>query len=157
MNMQKKIKIDDIDGNCDIQIDAKIGQIVMILANAEGRPLVEKLFPSVEWTTDDVFRLAHSDDWLFTHVRITSLQPHFAAKTALELCVPDAVGFAVAMALQSLAKRRRIVQWVGSGADVQMRVYDTKYAKPQSEADLQITGEYMPPGTITVSERPSVH
>ena len=49
-----------IDSTCDIQVDGKVEQIVMIFANAKGRKVVEDLWPDVEWTTDEIFSRAHS-------------------------------------------------------------------------------------------------
>jgi hypothetical protein len=93
----KTIKIGQIDSTCDIQVDAKFGQIVMIFANAKGRKIVEDVWPDVEWTTDATFASVHSIDWLFTHIRVTRLPPHLGERLPLAFASPDALGFAVAL------------------------------------------------------------
>jgi len=71
----------------------------MIIANAAGRKSVDDLFPDVERATDKVFRLVHSSDWLFTHIRVTKLPPHLETGTPLAFASLDAIGMAVAIAL----------------------------------------------------------
>jgi hypothetical protein len=72
-----RIDARSIESRCDIQVDAKVERIVMIFANAKGRKVVEDLWPDVEWATDEIFSSVHSPDWLFTHIRVTKLPPHF--------------------------------------------------------------------------------
>ena len=108
----------DVDSTCDIQVDGKVEQIVMIFANTKGRKIVEDLWPDVEWTTDDIFASVHSPDWLFTHIRVTRLPPFLGSKVPLAFASPDALGFAVAMALQRRAEPLRVVYYTGSGTEL---------------------------------------
>jgi hypothetical protein len=48
------INLHEIDSECDIQVDAKGSQYVMLIANAVGRRVVEDAFPDVEWATDEI-------------------------------------------------------------------------------------------------------
>src|SRR5215204_3883303 len=94
----KDMAFKDIDSQCDIQVEGKPGGIVMVFAKAKGRPVVEDQFPDIEWSTEAKFRAAgHSDDWLFTHVRITRCRlvwsPGFRWRFVSN---PDPLGFAVA-------------------------------------------------------------
>jgi hypothetical protein len=100
--LARRSKIDPrkIDSECDIQVDAKGGQYVMLCANAVGRRVVEDVFPDVEWTTDEIFSQCHSDKWLFTHIRVTRLPPHLENRIPLAFASPDSLGFAVALFLQ---------------------------------------------------------
>ena len=66
-----RIDLSRIDQLSDIGVEGKPGA-VMIFANEKGRAAVARLWPSLRWRTDDIFRLAHADDWLFTHVVITA-------------------------------------------------------------------------------------
>jgi hypothetical protein len=58
-----RIAPDHIDSMCDIQVDAKVEQVLLIFANSRGHEVVEELWPDVEGTTDDIFASAHSPDW----------------------------------------------------------------------------------------------
>jgi hypothetical protein len=42
------VRIREIDSTCDIQVEGKVRQIVMIFANARGRKLVEEAWPGVQ-------------------------------------------------------------------------------------------------------------
>lgn len=83
---EQRVRVRDIDSRCDIQVEGKFEQIVMIVANPKGRRIVEDLWPDVQWTSDKVFSRAHSAEWLFTHVRVTRLPPHFT--TPLTFATP---------------------------------------------------------------------
>jgi hypothetical protein len=96
---EKLVRTEEINRACDIKVHAEAQRIVMIIANAAGRKSVDDLFPDVEWTTDKVFRLVHSSDWLFTHIRVTKLPPHLETGTPLAFASLDAIGMAVAIAL----------------------------------------------------------
>jgi hypothetical protein len=45
-----QIELRDVDSKFDIQVEAKMERVVMILANAKGRRVVEDLWPDVEWS-----------------------------------------------------------------------------------------------------------
>jgi hypothetical protein len=96
---EKLVRTEEINRACDIKVHTEAQRIVMIIANAAGRKSVDDLFPDVEWTTDKVFRLVHSSDWLFTHIRVTKLPPHLETGTPLAFASLDAIGMAVAIAL----------------------------------------------------------
>jgi hypothetical protein len=137
------VPINQIDELCDIQVDAKPGQVVMIMANATGRKRVEQLWPDVEWSTDEIFSVAHSPDWLFTHVRVTKLPSNFEAKVPLAFATPDSLGFAVALALQHRYAPRRVLHWTGDGLDVKVNFYDGT-----SISGKEVFVEYVPAGTV---------
>ncbi len=144
----------EIDHRCDIQVDAKTERIVMILANAAGRKIVEELFPDVEWTTDEVVSQRHSPDWRFTHIRVTKLPLHLEEKVPLAFASPDSIGMAVAMALQRLAKPKRVVHYVGGADDMRLNIYDGMNLGDKSLA-RELFAEYVPPETPT--SRPWAH
>jgi hypothetical protein len=134
-----------IDPTYDIQIDPKVDRCIMIFANSHGREIVGKLFPDVDWTTDELFAsFGHSDDWLYTHIRVTKLPPGFEATTPLASVSPDALGFAVAAVLQKWAEPGRVIFWTGAGADSKPNRIDIQFKF--DEAWL-LSGEYMPNGT----------
>lgn len=97
------LKWGEIDKKFAIQVDGKIESVVMIFANPAGRKIAEDLFPDVEWSTDEKFRRCHSDDWLFTHVRVTRLPPHLEAAVPLKFASAESLGYAVALALHDRA------------------------------------------------------
>ena len=97
----RRVAADKLEELCDIGVDAKPAQVVMIFANAQGRRVVKAIFPDVQWTTDEFFAKGHSPDWLFTHILVTKLPPELEARKPLTLVSPDAIGMAVAMALQT--------------------------------------------------------
>jgi hypothetical protein len=140
---EKLVRTEEINRSCDIKVRARTERIVMIIANAAGRKSVDDLFPDVQWTTDEVFRLANSPDWLFTHIRVTKLPPHFETVTPLAFASPDAIGMAVAIALQRLAKPERVIHSIGSG---EMRIYRGAALSDQSLA-RELFAEYIPPAT----------
>jgi hypothetical protein len=90
---RKTRKTVQIDLICDIQVKAKVDQVVMIWANVKGRKLVEDLWPDVEWATDEIFSRMHSPDWLFTHIRVTKLPPHLEENTPLTFASQLDAGF----------------------------------------------------------------
>ena len=108
---RKTRKTVQIDLICDIQVKAKVEQVVMIWANVKGRKVVEDLWPDVEWATDEFFSPMHSPDWLFTHIRVTKLPPDLEEGCPLTFAPPDAVGCAVATALQRLAAPERVAHF----------------------------------------------
>jgi hypothetical protein len=143
----KMILLDQIDLRTDIQVDAKVGQIVMVLANAKGRKVVEDLWPDVEWTTDEIFSSLHSPDWLFTHIRVTKLPLHLEEKTPLAFASPDQLGLAVAMALQRLAGPARVAFY--SGQNDGLRLNFLNRAVPANDRDFarSLFAEHVPAGT----------
>jgi len=53
----------------DIVVHAKVnpaGPVVMVDANAKGRPIVEDLWPDVEWARDSRYAASFPPDWQFT-------------------------------------------------------------------------------------------
>jgi hypothetical protein len=138
----------DLDKRCDIQVDAKHGKLVMVFANAAGRKVVEDLWPDVEWSTDPKFAPCHGPDWLFTHVKVTKLPADFEARTPLEFAAPDAIGYAVAAALQQHSpKPGSVCHWVGAGDDMHVSFYD---GAPFRKPNRDLFAEYVPP-TSTVA------
>ena len=140
------VAIDEIDYGCDIQVDAKSGQYVMLMANAVGRRIVEEAFPDVEWTTDEIFSRHHSDAWLFTHIRVTRLPPYLEAKVPLAFAPPDSLGFAVALRLQRHHTLGRVVFFTGQGKDLEIGKLGSI---PEYDAadDVELYGEYVQAGT----------
>jgi hypothetical protein len=137
-----KLNHGDIDSPFDIQVEGKFGQIVMICANAKGRKIVEDLWPDVQWTRDEIFSRAHSAEWLFTHVQVTRLPPHFETPPSFDS--PDALGFAVACAVHRRAWPIRVAYYTGQGADLQLNAFGS----PPHEAkgvDVALYAEYVPP------------
>lgn len=139
----KKIRFDQIDKTCDIQVDAKREQVVMIYANDAGRKRVEEVFPDVRWDTDEKFASGHPSDWLFTHVRVTKLPCHLEEQIPLAFATPDALGFAVTIALQRGYTPCRVLHWSGEGHDVKTNMYNTTTLG----AERGLFAEYVPAGT----------
>lgn len=137
-----QLRLGDIDLRFDIQVEGKFGQVVMICANTKGRGIVEDLWPDVEWTSDEVFARNHSAEWLFTHVRVTHLPPHF--ETPPDFASPDALGFAVACALHRRAWPVRVGYYTGQGVDLRINTFGSQpYAA--KGADVALYAEYVPP------------
>jgi hypothetical protein len=135
---------DKLNSICDIQIDAKVEAIVMIFANAAGRKVVEDLWPEVEWSSDEKFADSLPSDWLFTHVRVTKLPPDLEKSVPLAFAEPDALGFAVALALQQYStKPRSVGHWVGHGNDMHLRFYNTRHDQSIARSTFV---EYIAPG-----------
>jgi hypothetical protein len=145
--MRETIALDQIDKQFDLQVDAKIGQIVMVFANAKGRKVVEDLWPDVEWTTDEIFSSIHSPEWLFTHVRVTKLPPHLEKTTPLPFASLDQLGFAVAMALQRVAEPGRVAYYSGHGHHMMLNSFG-KVALRDESAARSLFVEYVPAGTM---------
>jgi hypothetical protein len=138
----KTVRLDQFDKEFDICVDGKVEKIVMVFANARGRAVVDDLWPDVKWSTDPIFAAAHDPDWLFTHVRVTKLQPHLEAEVPLERCTPDAVVFAVAIALSRMAEPERVAHFTGPPDAVKVKIYGTSFEHdPRS-----LFVEYVAPG-----------
>jgi hypothetical protein len=143
-----QIPADQIDQVCDIQVDGKAEQVVMIIANPKSCKITEDLWPDVEWTTDERLASAHSSDWLFTHIRVTKLPPHLEEKVPLAFASPDALGLAVAMALQRRAEPRRVVHYTGQvGADFKVNLYDGSALANEQDLARTLFAENVPTGT----------
>jgi hypothetical protein len=140
-----KIRLNELDSSCDIQVDAKHHPVVMLIANPVGRHVVENFFPDVEWSTDDKFRTLHSDEWRFTHVRVTRLPPSFEKLVPLAFCVRDAIGLVVATHIQRGHTAGRVILYQGEGDDVKIHKFDGIPA--YAPGDLGgLYAEYVPPG-----------
>jgi hypothetical protein len=143
-----KMNLKEIDAKCDVQVDAKGRQFVMIFANSCGRRVVEKIFPDVEWTTDDIFSECHSAEWLFTHIRVTRLPPYLESKIPLAFASPDAIGYAVALSIQRQHTMRRVAFYSGEGPNLEVGFFGDI---PESDnVDTNLYGDYVPPGTSIV-------
>jgi hypothetical protein len=138
-----KMTLNQIDLNCDIQVEGKREQIVMVYANPKGRQIIEDLWPDVEWATDEIFSSVHPSDWLFTHIRVTKLPPCFEAQVPLTFASPDCLGFCVAAAIQRRAEPKRVVHWSGYGADTQIGMFDDK-----PDYGDALFAEWVPSGTM---------
>jgi hypothetical protein len=154
MNRRRKAKtfsvaLGQIDSMCDIGVDDKFGQIVMIFANVRGRQVVEELWPEVEWATDERFAPVHPPDWLFTHIRVTKLPPQFEEQVPLAFASPELLGRAVAMALQGIAERpRRVAHWTGQGADIGLEFFDYSRNAGWERFARSLFVEHVPAGTV---------
>lgn len=131
---------------CDCIVDAKVGQIVMIMANTNGRKVVEDLWPDVQWGTDEIFARPHLSDWLFTLVRVTKLPPELEETTPLSFAKPDALGFAVATALQYFAEPKRVAHYVGQGENMKVNFYGSALGAKEMARALFV--EHVPPGLV---------
>ena len=125
---------------------------VMIFANAQGRRVVEAIFPDVQWTTDEFFAKGHSPDWLFTHILVTKLPPELEARKPLTFVSPDAIGMAVAMALQNHSQPRRVFHYSGESPKIRVNIYDGPVLKRLDWA-RSLFAEYLAPGTIIGSSQ----
>jgi len=114
------LKLSELESKFDIQVDGKEGQVVMVFASPKGRKIVEDLWPDVEWSTDEKFAEYHSDDWLFTHIRVTRLPPHFEKAVPLAFASAESLGYPVALALHRRAWPLRVGFWLGQGADLRL-------------------------------------
>jgi hypothetical protein len=141
-----------IDSSCDVQVEGKVERIVMILANARGREIVEGLWPDVQWSTDEKFGCVHSPDWLFTHIQVTRLPPHLEGATPLTFAEPDALAFAVATAVSRRAEDpTRVIFFSGYGADLRVNNYGDR---PSLEpgVDVALFADYVPPGMYAATD-----
>lgn len=135
----------------DIQIDAKGNQVVMIMANAKGRTVVERLWPDVQWSRDETFAQFKPADWQFTHIRVTQLPPDLEATVPLASASADSIGLVVAAACQGLLPARRVAQFTGAAPDVTIRFVEASAMELQ--AGRTIAAEYVPANTW-VGRRP---
>lgn len=146
--LTRRISIDPrkIDSECDIQVDAKGGQCVMLFANPVGRRVIDDLFPDVEWTSDGIFSRIHSNEWLFTHIRVTRLPPHLECTVPLAFASPNSIGFAVASFLQRYHTVGRVIFYSGQGQSLEIGKFG---AIPECDPndDVELFGEYVPAGT----------
>jgi hypothetical protein len=153
----REIQIDTITSNCDVQVDAKLEQVVMFFANAKGRKVVEDLWSDVEWTTDDTFAEGHPPDWLFTHIRVTRLPPHLEEQVPLAFASPDALGFAVAIAIHRRHREpERVMFYSGQGADLKVGTFGSVPSYPPGTDDA-LFAEYVPAGTEIGAPNTSVN
>jgi hypothetical protein len=120
----------------------------MILANAKGREVVEELWPDVQWENDELFSSVHSPDWSFTHICVTKLPPHLETQIPLAFASPDAIGFAVAMALQRIAEPKRVAHYTGEGDGLTLNFYDGAEACGGRDLALSLFAEYVPSGPV---------
>jgi len=140
------LKWDEIDSKLDIQVDGKHGRVVMVLASPKGRKVVEDLWPDVEWSTDEKFARCHSADWLFTHIRVTRLPPHFERAVPLAFASAESLGWPVACALHRRAWPLRVGWWSGEGADVKLEMFGSPPSK--EKGDQALYAEYVPPTPV---------
>ena len=138
-----EVKIGELDKKFAIQVDGKVGSVVMIYANSEGRKIVVDMWPDVEWSTDDKFSRYHSDEWRFTHIRVTRLPPHLEKAVPLAFASAESLGYAVALALHRRAWPLRVAYWVGEGADIEMGTFGSPPDEGRG-ADLALYAEYVP-------------
>jgi hypothetical protein len=131
-------QIREFDAGCDIQVDAKYDQHVMIFANPRGRKIVESVFPGVAWETDEILPGGgHSADWLFSHILVQKLPDHLEAERPLALAAPDAIGLAVAICVQQHAEVGRVALWHGELPDI----WVAKFAN-RPDYDAKVSGIY---------------
>jgi hypothetical protein len=144
-SIRTQIDLNKLDSNCDIQVDAKHHQVVMLIANPVGRQVIEGLWPQVKWSTDAKFANTHSDEWRFAHVRVTRLPSHLEARVSLSAATPDSLGVAIACALQHHAAPRRVIHWVGHGKDMHVAMYDATGPSDPPAVEYVPPGVYGPP------------
>jgi hypothetical protein len=130
----------EIDAACDVQVDGKVDQIVMIIANIVGRQAVQSLWPAVEWSTDRVFSTAHSGEWLFTHICVTQFPSDLESEMRLTSATPDQLGFAVALAIRHI----RVIWFEGDGADLKICTFD--HNAPALSPEFALLADYVAPG-----------
>jgi hypothetical protein len=142
------LKRSEIDSKFDIQVEGKIGQVVMLYANQRGRKIVEDLWPDVEWTDENFSPAGHSAEWLFTDLRVTRLPPLFEEKVPLRFCGPDELAVFVACVLYCRAWPLRVACFTGHD-----RVIKTFGSPPDASkgADLALYAEYVPPSPRSAS------
>ena len=73
--------------------------------------------------------------------------PQLEARKPLVVASPDAVGFAVATALQQRANPSRVAHWVGTGASISAHTYNCP-----SQGAFAVFAEYMPADTTIARE-----
>jgi hypothetical protein len=107
------IKMGDIDRLSDVGVEGKQNPFVMIYANSRGRKAANRVWPGLLWTTDDVFRLIHDDDWKFCHVAVTDIPEQFAKGKTVAETHTDALAFLVAMVLSAQSGKVRVFHYAG--------------------------------------------
>jgi hypothetical protein len=113
-----------IDRVSDIGIEAKDNPIVMIYANHRGRKAIDALWSGMHWTTDDIFRTMHDDNWLFAHVMVTGIPERFSKGKPVSDAQPDALSFLVALALSARSRKLRVFHYTGEfGEQPKISVY----------------------------------
>jgi hypothetical protein len=118
------IKMADIDRVSDIGVEAKDNPIVMIYANHRGRKAIDALWSGMHWTTDDIFRTMHDDNWLFAHVMVTGIPERFSKGKPVSDAQPDALSFLVALALSARSRKLRVFHYTGEfGEQPKISVY----------------------------------
>ena len=140
----QRIPLRDLDSKFDIQVESKVERVVMIAASLKGRKIVEDLWPDVRWSTDETFLRGHSDEWRFTHIRVTKLPPYLEETIPLAFAAPDALAFAVACALHRRAWPLRIVYFSGSNDNVKLQTFGGPFK--DEGGDVALFAEYVPPG-----------
>jgi hypothetical protein len=138
------LKLSEIDSKFDIQVDGKHGSVVMVFANSAGRKVAEDMWPDIEWSTDNKFSRCHSDEWRFTHIRVTRLPPHLEEAVPLAFASAESLGFAVASALHRRAWPLRVAWWSGDGTDIMVHTWGDRPA--DEGGDLALYADYVPPG-----------
>jgi hypothetical protein len=144
------IPLDEVDEHGDVQVEGKVGRIVLIAANSTGRQAVEDVFPDVRWSTGEKFAEAHSPEWGFTHVAVTKLQPSLEDVVPLAFCGPDALGYAVALAIKKRQPAARVIYFTGYGLDLRVNIMK---GAVQSDG---LRAEYVPPGPIAPGSGPGM-
>jgi hypothetical protein len=112
-----------IDRVSDIGIEAKDNPIVMIYANRRGRKAANEVWPGLLWTTDNLFRLVHDDNWQFTHVSVADIPERFSKGKPVFETQPDALSYLVAVALAAHAGKDRVFHYTGHGPELKINVY----------------------------------
>ena len=140
----ERVPLRDLDSKFEIQVESKIERVVMIAASPKGRKIVKDLWPDVRWSTDETFSRGHSDEWLFTHIRVTKLPPHLEEATPLAFAAPDALAFAVACALHRRARPLRVAYFIGSNGAVTLETFGSPFK--DEGGDVALFAEYVPPG-----------
>jgi hypothetical protein len=113
----------DVDRLSDIGVEAKDNPIVMIFANARGRKAANEVFPGLIWTTDDIFRLVHDDNWQFAHVAVTEIPERLSKGKPVSEAQPDALSYLVAAALSAHARKLRVFHYTGWGPEMKINIY----------------------------------
>jgi hypothetical protein len=140
-----RIDIRKIDSICDVQVEGRVEQVVLIWANTKGRKVVEDLWPDVEWDADEKNH-PNRGDWLFAHIRVTRLPPFLGATP--EFSNPDALGFAVACAIQRRIEPRRVVLYTGYGPDMEVCLFEGRaFSATRPGEDVALYADYVPLGT----------
>lgn len=138
-------KVLRLNDETDIQIDGKGSQVVMIMGNAAGRALVDRLWPGAQWSRDETFAQFKPADWSFTHVRVLRVPLQVEAGVSLGAASADSVGMVIAAVCQSHLPPRRVAQFVGSPPDVRITFYEGSAIEAGGERSVVV--EHLPPGT----------